>query len=138
MRFRFALLLVPAAVLLSAMGACSNQGEGRVCDFRAPNNGNDDCQSPLVCTQNIPGVNGSRCCPVDRSTSTVPECAGTPSLADANPAPPDGTTTVPDASSDGAPPSDGAAVPDAPGEAMSSDAEAGAAGEAGPQDASGQ
>jgi hypothetical protein len=137
MRFRFALLLVPAAVILSAMGACSGQGEGKVCDHRAPNNGNDDCQSPLVCTANIPGINGDRCCPVDRSTSTAPECAGTPALADANPAPPDGTT-MPEASSDGATATDGPAVTDGPGEAMPGDAEAGAASEAGAQDASGQ
>lgn len=48
-RSLLAILLVagPTAGLLAP--ACANQGEGERCDTFAGNNGNDDCQSGLVC-----------------------------------------------------------------------------------------
>jgi len=86
MRFRFAILVIPFAAAL-AFGACNGESEGQPCDRNAGNNGNDDCQSPLVCT---PGL--SRCCPVDRTQATTPECSLNSSTSDASPAPPDSTT----------------------------------------------
>jgi hypothetical protein len=99
MRFRFAVLLLPAALAASIVGACSNQGEGGVCDVRASNNGNDDCQSGLVCTP-ITGVNGARCCPQDRSTATTVECSISPGVGDASSALPDSATPTPEAGPD--------------------------------------
>jgi len=131
MRFRFAVLL-SALVAASVVGACSNEGEGQICDHRAGNNGNDDCQNGLICTQNLPGVNGDRCCPPDRSTATTPECAlTTPGIGDASSALPDGTTPVADAAGDA--PSEAAARGDAAPDAL---ADAGATTDA--SDAAGQ
>jgi hypothetical protein len=85
MRFRFAFLVLPFAALLT-FGACNANSEGQPCDPNAGNHGNDDCQAPLVCTPAI-----FRCCPVDRTQSTTPECAQSSSTSDASSAPPDST-----------------------------------------------
>jgi hypothetical protein len=91
MRIRSSYLVVPLlglAVSFGTLGACSNQGEGQVCDPNADNSGNSDCQDGLVCTSI-----GSqhRCCPSDRSQS-APGNICLPSLTGvaANPAPVDG------------------------------------------------
>jgi hypothetical protein len=113
MRFRLAVLLLSAAAAASIVAACSNQGEGEVCDRRAGNNGNDDCQSGLVCvTTLVP----ARCCPPDRSTATTPACAlGTPGIGDASSAPPDGAPPMSDAAGDA--PADAGAPGDASADA---------------------
>jgi hypothetical protein len=99
---RFAVLLFP---LLSALafGACSNESEGEPCDPRAGNSGNDDCQSPLVCTTGLTNANGARCCPQDRANAKTPECALSSATFDGeSPQPPDaslgGETSSPEAS----------------------------------------
>lgn len=86
LRYRTAALAgVAVATVLIALGACSNAGEGERCNF---DNGNDDCQSDLVClpatnqggrggglgTVNSPYNGSDRCCPPDRSRATHPAC----------------------------------------------------------------
>ncbi len=95
MRFRLALVFSSLAVAL-CFGACSNQGEGEICDPNAGNGGNDDCQTGLMCTQ-IQGVDkGFRCCPGDRlnqATTAVCSISGSSSaLGDASSTAPDGTS----------------------------------------------
>ncbi|MFO0672410.1 MAG: hypothetical protein U0235_22840 [Polyangiaceae bacterium] len=75
-----------ALAVLGLVAACSSSGEGERCQL---DNGNDDCASGLVCTRStdlplpsgyqgkVPDREG-RCCPSDRSTATVAECAQTP------------------------------------------------------------
>jgi hypothetical protein len=68
-------LVSVAALVLSV--ACSSQGEGEFCDTA---NGNDDCQSGLICVEQAPGLsamNGvaaSRCCPSDSTQATTSAC----------------------------------------------------------------
>jgi hypothetical protein len=92
MRPRFALFLVPlfVALLAPVFAACSNEGEGQPCDPNAGNAGNDDCQSPLVCTTGLTNATGARCCPQNRATATTPECELSSATFDgASPTPPD-------------------------------------------------
>jgi hypothetical protein len=96
MRSRFAFLLLPLVAAV-AFAACSNEGEGQPCDPNAGNSGNDDCQSPLVCTTGLSNADGARCCPQNRATATTPECSLSSSTFDASPAPPD-TATADEAS----------------------------------------
>lgn len=61
---------------LIALAACSNQGEGERCEIA---NGNDDCKTSdgLICYDGtlLNGKpSGARCCPSDRSKSTVAVC----------------------------------------------------------------
>jgi hypothetical protein len=78
-------------VALAIVCACSNQGEGEICDPDAGNAGNNDCQSGLVCTKStLPGVEGFRCCPSDLTTAKTAVCSISHGVADASPAPPDG------------------------------------------------
>jgi hypothetical protein len=111
-KFRAAPMRAPALLALAAVAtlfvalACSNQGEGEVCDI---NNGNNDCQSNLVCAR-APGVNEQstpnvfRCCPPEGQPGTVPACQ-VPLGFDAGMVPPDAEgeveagpdATVPDA-----------------------------------------
>jgi hypothetical protein len=133
MRIRSALFLVP--VLFVALLACNGEGQGQPCDPNAGNGGNDDCQSPLVCTTNPnPYTTGSRCCPADLSQSTTFECCPAGGAAgctvaglgpDANPAPPD--TGTPDTGSAAEAGKD--ATVDSPGE-TDAPAETGPAGDA--------
>jgi hypothetical protein len=88
MRLRLFTLVVPAFVALAASGGCSNESEGQPCDPRAADAGSSDCNSGLVCTQNLPNANGARCCPPDLSTAKTPECALSSGSLDANPSPP--------------------------------------------------
>lgn len=71
-------MLLGVAALLAAIGigtACSNQGEGEVCNIA---NGSDDCQTDqgLACYDHrvLTNVDSDRCCPSDRSKSTHPAC----------------------------------------------------------------
>lgn len=93
MRSRFALLLSLSAAVAIALASCSGETEGQPCDKNAGNSGNDDCASGLVCTQ-VSAAEGSRCCPQDRTTAKSPDCAlSATTNQDANPAPPEGSTT---------------------------------------------
>jgi len=77
-------------VALALICACSNQGEGEICDPDAGNGGNDDCQSGLVCNTGLPGGVGPRCCPSDLMTAKTAVCSVTHQGVTANPAPPEG------------------------------------------------
>jgi hypothetical protein len=113
---RPSLPLVAALTLaaLATVGACSNQGEGQLCDATS-----DDCQSPLQCVSL--GVLGYRCCPASGAPTTTAICEQDhPGVADANVPPaegggPGGNEAGPDAPSQ---PDQGAAEapPDAPAE----------------------
>jgi hypothetical protein len=86
MRLRSLLLVV---CVLLALGACSNQSEGDVCD---PQNGDNDCQDGLSC-KSAPGLpnNQFRCCPSDSSqAATTAACSAPSPSVDASPAPPEG------------------------------------------------
>jgi hypothetical protein len=86
-------------VALAIVCACSNQGEGEICDPDAGNAGNNDCQSGLVCTKStLPGVAGFRCCPSDLTTATTAVCSISHGVADASPSPPDSGPEPDDAS----------------------------------------
>jgi hypothetical protein len=126
----FFLLAVPVIAAGLVVAACSDEGEGQPCDTRAGNNGNDDCQSGLVCT--TVGA-GPRCCPPDRSQATTPECALPGGGVDASPAPPD-ARTMETSSQDSPREARAEAGPDAPAEG-SSDAPAESAAEGGGGDA---
>ena len=95
-----------AAVTLAALataGACSNQGEGQICDATS-----DDCQAGLVCQPQ--GTLGYRCCPDPNSgmQPTTQICSPNhPGVSDANVPPQEGGA---DAGPDtGAQPDQGAA-----------------------------
>lgn len=70
-RRRLAKIVAVSCVLAFAvLAACSNAAEGERCEI---DNGNDDCQDGLVCTQ-IANQNGARCCPPDRAQATTGVC----------------------------------------------------------------
>jgi hypothetical protein len=99
------------------LAACSNQAEGERCQAE---NGNDDCQSGLVClaaTQktfnggqggslvNAPYNNSDRCCPADRSKATHPACVQLQATVTGDAAaPPADTGPTPDATTDASQP----------------------------------
>ena len=89
MPVRSAVLFAPCLVVIGLLTACTRQGEGQVCDPRAGNNGNDDCQSGFTC-QTIPGAANATCCPPNLAQATVAACGANHTLLDANTAPPDG------------------------------------------------
>jgi hypothetical protein len=71
-------VLLAVTGVLAAIGigtACSNQGEGEVCNIL---NGSDDCQTDngLSCfrASDLNNVTSDRCCPTDRSRATHPAC----------------------------------------------------------------
>ena len=118
-----------------ALTACSNAGEGERCQAE---NGNDDCQSPLVCLAggqkafnggvglvNPPyndNGNTDRCCPLDRAKASHPACVLLSTSGASDGSAPDGETgPVPDATPDTA--ADTSTIPDAADAA--SDAEGG-------------
>lgn len=85
---RFVVALVASCSLgaLVLVAACADQGEGERCQLE---NGNNDCAGALVCTRSTdlpiaPNFRGQardnegRCCPLNRSQSSVAECAQTP------------------------------------------------------------
>src|ERR1051325_1679730 len=62
---------------LFAGSACSSQGEGQRCD---PSNGDDDCESGLVCVEASKLIGGgpdttwALCCPASETQQTVEAC----------------------------------------------------------------
>jgi hypothetical protein len=76
--------------VLACLGGCAGQGEGELCNRLAGNNGNDDCQSGLVCNTAVTSTPGfGRCCPMDMTHATTAVCKGSTGGIDASPAPPD-------------------------------------------------
>ena len=72
----YVLLAVTAVLVVIGIGtACSNQGEGEVCNIL---NGSDDCKTDegLACYDHhqLNNVDSDRCCPTDRSKATHPAC----------------------------------------------------------------
>lgn len=108
-------LVALVALALAAVGACSDQGEGGVCD---PNS--DDCASGLQC-QTLPGSPVNRCCPIPPATPTTQICAPDhPGVADANVPPQDsGSSSSSSSSSSGGDAEGGSSAPDAVSEAAS-------------------
>ena len=111
-RIRFVGILMASLVGgIVTLAACSNQGEGDRCQAE---NGDDDCQSGLVClaaTQkafnggqglvNAPYNNSDRCCPFDRRTATHPACVLlNTTVTGADSAPPADTGPAADANTD--------------------------------------
>ena len=101
-------VIAASIILMGAIAACSNGGEGARCEMA---NGNSDCQSGLVCMpgkQAAPGwTQADWCCPPSsaRSTATAAPCVqgqGTVIGADDDAAPPQTMpdTSVPEASTD--------------------------------------
>jgi hypothetical protein len=77
---------------MTCLGGCQGQGEGEQCNRLAGNNGNDDCQSGLVCNTSVVSTPGfGRCCPTDRTQATTAICKGNVGF-NANPQPPDAGT----------------------------------------------
>jgi hypothetical protein len=146
MRLRTLLLPVLAVLALELAPACSNESEGQPCNQLAGNSGNDDCQSPLVCTV-VPA--GTRCCPTDRSQATTVECSVSAGKPPGDSAPPPETeggaeASVAEAAADA--PSDAADAADAlsdaadaahPTDASEASATTGTPDSAAPVDASG-
>ncbi|MBX3227146.1 MAG: hypothetical protein KIT84_35580 [Labilithrix sp.] len=68
-------LVFLAVAIIAAFAACSNQGEGEVCNIE---NDNADCKTDegLVCYpfNQLNNVSSDRCCPADRSRATHPAC----------------------------------------------------------------
>jgi hypothetical protein len=103
-----ALLLLALVASMTAAVACSNQGEGEVCD---QNNGSNDCQDGLVC-ESAPGITGAtglvnvfRCCPPSTTLATTAACSSpSATVIDAATEAPDGSnlTTTPVAEAGGA------------------------------------
>jgi hypothetical protein len=86
----FAILMAVSSAVVLAQG-CAQQREGQRCDLRAENNGNADCQPPLICYR-ASELNASEvdlCCPPDRRASTVAACtlSGGPAGLEAGPPP---------------------------------------------------
>jgi hypothetical protein len=70
-------LLAPFLVAALAVGAgCSQEAEGQRCDTKSwGNGGNDDCESPLVCTPaSTLRSQVDLCCPSDPRLATKTEC----------------------------------------------------------------
>ena len=70
---------IVSAITLGTLWACSNQGVGERCER---DNGNDDCQSGLICRQISQGRD--LCCPPAGQTSSSEECNGGSQAPDAN------------------------------------------------------
>lgn len=117
MRSSYVFLVAVFVLAVSALSnGCQQQGEGDVCDPRAGNNGNADCQNGLVCTQPsqlAAGTQGYRCCPGDPALATGVCALGQSSVPEDSAAPSSGST--PDAA-----------------DANASDADSGEGGESGP------
>jgi len=70
----FSWMTIGTVAIVAVVAACSNMGEGERCEAL---NGNDDCNSGLVCYPAAQLSNNSpsdRCCPVDRSQARAPVC----------------------------------------------------------------
>lgn len=81
----FSLLAMPVLAAGILIVACSDEGEGQPCSLL---NGSNDCQANLTC-QTVVNAQGARCCPMDLSQSTTPECSLPNGGVDASSAPPD-------------------------------------------------
>ena len=115
-------LFALAGAFIAVASACSNQGEGEVCEFL---NGNDDCKTDegLICypQAQLRNTNSDRCCPVDRSKATHPVCkTSVETGGDAMPTP---DTGPPPTGDSGGPDAD-AGGEDAPSDAGDLDADA--------------
>jgi hypothetical protein len=109
-------LRLPAAFAFTVLSACSGQGEGELCSPNAGNQGNDDCQSGLICVVAASRYVLGRCCPQDPSKATTAVCSANSGGLDASPAPPEAASEQP-------PPLDAGA--DAPAESAAEGATAG-------------
>jgi len=97
-----ALVLVAGIAIVVA---CSNQGEGEVCNIE---NDSDDCEQGLnlVCypAGQLNNVTSDRCCPSDRARATHPACVTAVAIvgiADAQPPADTGPAPTPPASDSG-------------------------------------
>jgi hypothetical protein len=71
MRSRLTAIALPLLLLAIGMAtACGSQGEGQRCDKL---NGNDDCDTGLIC-QDVPVPAGASICCPQTGTSSVPLC----------------------------------------------------------------
>jgi hypothetical protein len=93
---RLRTFLLPVALLgfgaLALETSCSQEPEGERCDLNNGVSGGDsDCNDGLVCTSATElGTETDRCCPADRTQSTVPPCLISTTATDASAAPPEG------------------------------------------------
>ena len=78
-----------ALVAFALACACSNQGEGEICDPNAGNAGDDDCQGGLTCQSLGAGVIGFRCCPPDLFQAKTQVCNVSHPGVNQSPAPPE-------------------------------------------------
>ena len=97
---RALLVIVGLGAGIGIVAACSNQGEGEVCNIL---NDSDDCKTDegLLCydQKQLNNVTSDRCCPADRTKATHPACVtATASVVGDAIAP---STTGPDASDAG-------------------------------------
>ncbi len=104
-RLRPFLVIVAAVGLLGLVltTSCSQQQQGERCDLNNGISGGDsDCNDGLVCTAAKDlGTDTDRCCPADRSQSTVAPCiVSSSSLNQDAAAPGDGSVFTPDSSTD--------------------------------------
>ncbi len=103
--------LRPFLVVIAAIGllalvlttSCSQQQEGERCDLNNGISGGDsDCNDGLICTAAKDlGTDTDRCCPADRSQSTVTPCiVSSSSLNQDAAAPGDGSVFTTDSGTD--------------------------------------
>ena len=77
-----------AFLILICLVGCTGQGEGELCNHKAGNSGNDDCQSGLTCTTSGPSPGFGLCCPSNAASATTEACKGGSGGLDASVAPP--------------------------------------------------
>ena len=75
-------------VCLFCLVGCAGQGEGELCNHKAGNSGNDDCQSGLTCTTSGPSPGFGLCCPSNPASAKTEACKGGSGGLDASVAPP--------------------------------------------------
>jgi hypothetical protein len=100
-RLRATLIVTAIVAGIGIEAACSNQGEGEVCNSE---NGDEDCKTDegLICWPKLQlnNTTSDRCCPSDRSTASHPACVngsgiiGADAIAPADTGP---STITPDA-----------------------------------------
>jgi len=115
-RFRATLIASAIVAAIGIEAACSNQGEGEVCNSE---NGDEDCttEEGLICWPKLQlnNTDSDRCCPADRSTATHPTCVNGSGVIGADAIAPSDTgpgvtlpdSSVADATSDASDASDG-------------------------------
>jgi hypothetical protein len=105
-------------LILACLVGCAGQGEGELCNRKAGNGGDDDCQSGLRCSLSVsPSPGFGLCCPSDPALAQAAACKGSSGGVKGDAAPPSATTGpgLPDARAD-------ATVEAGPSEASASDA----------------